>query len=46
MKYNLEQLLQWLYFDPDKTAEFTQQDITQLARLIGKQLCYDPWLQR
>jgi serine/threonine-protein kinase SRPK3 len=42
IKYNLEQLLQELYFDPDKVAEFTQQDITQLAKLIGKLLRYDP----
>jgi serine/threonine-protein kinase SRPK3 len=43
MKYNLEQLLQELYFDPDKAAEFTQQDITQFAKLISKLLRYDPF---
>jgi serine/threonine protein kinase len=42
LKYNLEQLLQELYFDPDKVANFTQQDLTQLANLIGKLLRYDP----
>jgi serine/threonine-protein kinase SRPK3 len=42
IKYNLEQLLQELYFDPDRAAYFSQQDITRLAGLIGKLLRYDP----
>jgi serine/threonine-protein kinase SRPK3 len=40
--YSLEQLLQELYFDPDRAAEFSQQEITRLAKLIGKLLRYHP----
>jgi hypothetical protein len=39
-KYNLEQLLQELYFDQDRVADFSQQDITRLAMLIVKLLRY------
>jgi serine/threonine-protein kinase SRPK3 len=40
--YNLEQLLQELCFDHDKTADFSQQDIRRFTKLIGKLLRYHP----
>ncbi|KAG9511646.1 kinase-like protein, partial [Aureobasidium melanogenum] len=42
MNYNLEQLLQELYFDDERAADFSRQDLTQLAHLIGKLLRYRP----
>lgn len=42
MSYNLEQLLQELYLDDERAADFSRQDLTQLAHLIGKLLRYRP----
>jgi hypothetical protein len=42
IKYNLQQLIQELYFDQDRVADFSHQEITRLAGLLGRLLRYHP----
>ena len=43
--YTFQEWLEEVYFDDNKQAEFTKEDITQVGKLIGRMLKFEPSLR-
>lgn len=43
--YTLQEWLEEVYFDNNKKAEFTREDIAKVGKLIGRMLKFEPSLR-